>query len=82
MKKKGTSTALVDCAGAGDIVSIAGLNQPSIGHTISTVEVGQGSSLDFYACGKHQVDYSGLKSKLVKSCGSVYSWGCRQLVKS
>ncbi|CAM6121657.1 unnamed protein product [Calypogeia fissa] len=41
MKKKGTSTALVDAAGAGDIVSIAGLSQPSIGHTISTVEVSE-----------------------------------------
>ncbi|KAG6553221.1 hypothetical protein Mapa_004955 [Marchantia paleacea] len=42
MKKKGTTTVLVDCAGAGDIVSIAGLSQPSIGHTISTIEVSEG----------------------------------------
>ncbi|KAH9309216.1 hypothetical protein KI387_037127 [Taxus chinensis] len=28
MKKKGTSTAMVDCAGSGDIISIAGLANP------------------------------------------------------
>ncbi|KAH8960297.1 hypothetical protein BDL97_06G125000 [Sphagnum fallax] len=39
MKRKGTSTVLVDCAGAGDIVSVAGLSQPSIGHTVSAAEV-------------------------------------------
>lgn len=39
MKKKGTSTALIDCAGAGDIISLAGLSSPSIGHTVSSVEV-------------------------------------------
>lgn len=39
MKKNGMSTVLVDCAGAGDIVSVAGLSQPSIGHTVANVEV-------------------------------------------
>lgn len=39
MKKKGTSMVLVDSAGAGDIVSMAGLASPSIGHTVSSVEV-------------------------------------------
>lgn len=39
MKKKGTSMVLIDAAGAGDIVSMAGLATPSIGHTIANVEV-------------------------------------------
>ncbi|KAL2483389.1 elongation factor family protein [Forsythia ovata] len=39
MKKRGTSVASVESAGAGDIVSMAGLASPAIGHTISTVEV-------------------------------------------
>ncbi|KAL0406412.1 UNVERIFIED_CONTAM: 50S ribosomal subunit assembly factor BipA [Sesamum latifolium] len=39
MKKKGTCTLSVDSAGAGDIVSMAGLTCPAIGHTISNVEV-------------------------------------------
>lgn len=39
MKKKGTSMVLIDSAGAGDIVSMAGLTTPSIGHTIANVEV-------------------------------------------
>lgn len=39
MKKKGTGTGMMDCAGAGDIISIAGLANPSLGHTISSVEV-------------------------------------------
>nr|CAD1823829.1 unnamed protein product [Ananas comosus var. bracteatus] len=39
MKKKGTSTVIIDCAGAGDIVSMAGLMTPSIGHTVANVEV-------------------------------------------
>ncbi|GAB2262989.1 hypothetical protein Droror1_Dr00003986 [Drosera rotundifolia] len=39
MKKKGMSMALVDSAGAGDIVSMAGLANPAIGHTISSAEV-------------------------------------------
>lgn len=30
---------LIDAAGAGDIVSIAGLANPSIGHTVTSVEV-------------------------------------------
>jgi GTP-binding protein len=39
MKKKGTTMVVTDCAGAGDIISIAGLSSPSIGHTVTTVEV-------------------------------------------
>eukprot|EP00252_Welwitschia_mirabilis_P014062 TRINITY_DN31088_c0_g1_i1.p1 TRINITY_DN31088_c0_g1~~TRINITY_DN31088_c0_g1_i1.p1 ORF type:complete len:670 (+),score=129.04 TRINITY_DN31088_c0_g1_i1:136-2145(+) len=39
MKKKGTGMTMIDYAGAGDIVSIAGLSNPSIGHTIASVEV-------------------------------------------
>lgn len=39
MKKKGTNMVLTDCAGAGDIISVAGLSSPSIGHTVATVEV-------------------------------------------
>lgn len=39
MKKKGTSMVLIDSAGAGDIVSIAGLAVPSIGHTVANAEV-------------------------------------------
>lgn len=39
MKKKGTAMVLIDSAGAGDIISIAGLASPSIGHTVTTVEV-------------------------------------------
>ncbi|EYU30790.1 hypothetical protein ABFS82_08G207800 [Erythranthe guttata] len=39
MKKKGTTIISVDTAGAGDIVSMAGLNSPAIGHTIASVEV-------------------------------------------
>lgn len=39
MKKKGTNMVLTDCAGAGDIISVAGLASPSIGHTVGTVEV-------------------------------------------
>ena len=31
---------LVDSAGAGDIVSMAGLASPSIGHTVANAEVG------------------------------------------
>lgn len=52
MKKKGTSTALVGSAGAGDIVSIAGLSQPSIGHTISSIEVSSEcvATLSFPGC--------------------------------
>lgn len=30
---------LIDSAGAGDIVSMAGLTSPSIGHTVANVEV-------------------------------------------
>lgn len=30
---------LIDSAGAGDIISMAGLASPSIGHTVTTVEV-------------------------------------------
>nr|DAD22743.1 TPA_asm: hypothetical protein HUJ06_024206 [Nelumbo nucifera] len=39
MKKKGTNISLVDSAGAGDIISMAGLSSPSIGHTVANVEV-------------------------------------------
>jgi GTP-binding protein len=39
MKRRGTSMIVTDCAGAGDIVSIAGLSSPSIGHTVTTVEI-------------------------------------------
>lgn len=39
MKKKGTSMITIDSAGAGDIVLIAGLTRPSIGHTIANMEV-------------------------------------------
>ncbi|ONI16871.1 hypothetical protein PRUPE_3G126600 [Prunus persica] len=39
MKKKGTHMALIDSAGAGDIVSMAGLASPSIGHTVANVEI-------------------------------------------
>ncbi|KAK2973262.1 hypothetical protein RJ640_001918 [Escallonia rubra] len=39
MKRKGTSTLLMDSAGAGDIVSMAGLASPSIGHTVANLEV-------------------------------------------
>ncbi|XP_078428306.1 elongation factor family protein [Wolffia australiana] len=39
MKKKGTSMVMIDAAGAGDIISIAGLTSPSIGHTVANVEV-------------------------------------------
>ncbi|XP_047316323.1 50S ribosomal subunit assembly factor BipA [Impatiens glandulifera] len=39
MKKKGTHMVLIDSAGAGDIISMAGLGKPSIGHTVANVEV-------------------------------------------
>uniref|UniRef100_A0A2P2KZ90 GTP-binding protein TypA/BipA homolog isoform X2 n=1 Tax=Rhizophora mucronata TaxID=61149 RepID=A0A2P2KZ90_RHIMU len=39
MKKKGTSIVPIDSAGAGDIISMAGLTSPSIGHTVANVEV-------------------------------------------
>ncbi|PPS14318.1 hypothetical protein GOBAR_AA06262 [Gossypium barbadense] len=39
MKKKGTSMVLIDSAGAGDIISMAGLGIPSIGHTVANTEV-------------------------------------------
>ncbi|KAL6538270.1 hypothetical protein OROGR_012258 [Orobanche gracilis] len=39
MKKMGTNIVSVDCAGAGDIVSMAGLSSPAIGHTIASVEI-------------------------------------------
>ncbi|KAK1269461.1 hypothetical protein QJS04_geneDACA008247 [Acorus gramineus] len=39
MKKKGTNMVTVESAGAGDIVSMAGLNTPSIGHTVANVEI-------------------------------------------
>ncbi|CAK8577083.1 unnamed protein product [Lathyrus sativus] len=39
MKKKGTAMVVMDSAGAGDIISIAGLSSPSIGHTVTSVEI-------------------------------------------
>ncbi|EFJ15282.1 hypothetical protein SELMODRAFT_180460 [Selaginella moellendorffii] len=39
LKKKGVASEVADCAGAGDIVSIAGLAQPYIGNTVASVEV-------------------------------------------
>ncbi|XVE86387.1 hypothetical protein DITRI_Ditri18aG0031000 [Diplodiscus trichospermus] len=39
MKKKGTNMVLIDSAGAGDIISMAGLASPSIGHTVANTEV-------------------------------------------
>ncbi|KAK4714409.1 hypothetical protein R3W88_020316 [Solanum pinnatisectum] len=39
MKKKGMRADPVDSAGAGDIVSMAGLSSPTIGHTIANAEV-------------------------------------------
>lgn len=41
MKKKGTSMVPVDSAGAGDIISMAGLTTPSIGHTVANMEVNE-----------------------------------------
>nr|POF19634.1 gtp-binding protein typa/bipa like [Quercus suber] len=38
MKKKGTAIVPIDSAGAGDIISMAGLASPSIGHTVANVE--------------------------------------------
>lgn len=49
MKKKGTNMVLIDSAGAGDIVSMAGMTSPSIGHTIANVEV-----YDYFVCSKNQ----------------------------
>lgn len=39
MKKKGTNMAMVDSAGAGDIISIAGMSSPAIGNTLANTEV-------------------------------------------
>lgn len=39
MKRRGTATVSVDCAGAGDIVSLCGLSNPTIGSTVSAIEV-------------------------------------------
>lgn len=39
MKKKGTTMVTIDAAGAGDIVSMAGLGTPAIGHTVANAEV-------------------------------------------
>lgn len=39
MKKKGTSMVTVEAAGAGDIISMAGLAAPAIGHTVANSEV-------------------------------------------
>ncbi|KAK6919737.1 Translational (tr)-type GTP-binding domain, partial [Dillenia turbinata] len=42
MKKKGTSIILIDSAGAGDIISVAGLASPSVGHTVANTEISVG----------------------------------------
>ncbi|KAM3395656.1 50S ribosomal subunit assembly factor BipA [Capsicum galapagoense] len=39
MKKKGMRADPVDSAGAGDIVSMAGLSSPTIGHTVANAEI-------------------------------------------
>ncbi|KAL0774667.1 hypothetical protein Bca101_039819 [Brassica carinata] len=39
MKKKGTTIVSIGAAGAGDIICMAGLTAPSIGHTVASVEV-------------------------------------------
>ncbi|KAJ4840946.1 hypothetical protein Tsubulata_023075 [Turnera subulata] len=39
LKKKGTSMVPIDSAGAGDIISMAGLAKPTIGHTVASVAV-------------------------------------------
>ncbi|CAF2122316.1 unnamed protein product [Brassica napus] len=39
MKKKGTTIVSIDAAGAGDIICMAGLTTPSIGHTVASAEV-------------------------------------------
>jgi hypothetical protein len=39
MKKQGTSMVTIDAAGAGDIVSMAGLVSPAIGHTVANSDV-------------------------------------------
>jgi GTP-binding protein len=39
MKKKGTTIVSIDAAGAGDIICMAGLTAPSIGHTVASAEV-------------------------------------------
>ncbi|KAF3510541.1 hypothetical protein F2Q69_00001431 [Brassica cretica] len=39
MKKKGTTIVSIDAAGAGDIICMAGLTTPSIGHTVASTEV-------------------------------------------
>lgn len=48
MKKKGTAIVPIDCAGAGDIISMAGLASPSIGHTVANVEVNECNFLLFH----------------------------------
>lgn len=50
MKKKGTSMVMIDGAGAGDIVSMAGLTSPSIGHTVANVEVLHASYVSYPLC--------------------------------
>ena len=39
MKKNGTYTTFIYYTGAGDIITLVGSSNPSIGHTISSVEV-------------------------------------------
>ena len=46
---------MIDCAGAGDIVSIAGLTTPSIGHTVANAEVFFLHSISIQSCSKLSV---------------------------
>lgn len=48
MKPKGSKDRIsIECAGAGDIISVAGLSSPIIGDTVANVEV---CSLPMYLC--------------------------------
>lgn len=55
MKKKGTGMVSVDCAGAGDIVCIAGLASPSIGHTVANTQVRSLFATSSEACLFHKL---------------------------
>ncbi|KAK9076794.1 hypothetical protein SSX86_005128 [Deinandra increscens subsp. villosa] len=48
-KNKGMVSFDVDCAGAGDIITVAGLKSPSIGHTVANVEVPSQKELTHFA---------------------------------
>ena len=41
---------MIDSAGAGDIISVAGLTSPSIGHTVANVEVRHVPIFNILAC--------------------------------